>query len=123
MGEVRYMIAFTIPGRLPDCNTFYRAQRYNQGKTKRDADELVAWCAKAARIKPIESPVRLHITWYEQNAKRDHDNVSFGIKFVQDGLVKAGILQDDGPRYVKGFSHDFEIDRKNPRIEVEIIIV
>ena len=70
-------------------------------------------------LKPIKCPVKIIYRFYEENKKRDKDNVS-GIahKFVQDALVESGILKDDGWDYVIGFSDEFYIDRDNPRIEV-----
>jgi Holliday junction resolvase RusA-like endonuclease len=34
--------------------------------------------------------------------------------------VKAGVIQDDGQKYIESITHRFEVDRKNPRVEVEI---
>ena len=48
------------------------------------------------------------------------DNIASAKKFVIDGLVEADILADDGWRQVSGFSDTFEIDKVNPRVEVEI---
>ncbi|MFG6325582.1 MAG: RusA family crossover junction endodeoxyribonuclease [Lachnospiraceae bacterium] len=69
----------------------------------------------------IEKPVFMEYTWIEPNKRRDKDNISsFGRKVIQDALVSAGVLKDDGWRYVVGFSDRFEVDKKNPRIEVLI---
>ena len=59
--------------------------------------------------------------WYEANRKRDLDNVSsFGRKVIQDALVEVKILENDGWRNIVGFSDEFYVDSKYPRIEVEI---
>ena len=39
---------------------------------------------------------------------------------IQDALVRAKILKNDGWKQIIGFEDHFEIDRKNPRIVVEI---
>ena len=63
----------------------------------------------------------INITWYEKNGKRDIDGIAAGgTKFICDGLVMAGIIKDDSQKYVKSINHRFEIDRKNPTIEVNI---
>lgn len=73
------------------------------------------------RYFPFEKPVFMKYTWYEQNKRRDLDNVSsFGRKVIQDALVDTGVLKDDGWQYVVGFSDRFEVDKENPRIEVLI---
>ena len=47
-------------------------------------------------------------------------NIAFAKKFIQDALVQCSILKDDGRNYVVGFSDKFDVDKKNPRIEVLI---
>jgi Holliday junction resolvase RusA-like endonuclease len=40
--------------------------------------------------------------------------------FFFDGLVKAGIIKNDGWKEVISFTHRFEVDKHHPRLEVEI---
>lgn len=59
--------------------------------------------------------------WFEKDRRRDLDNISsFGRKVIQDALVKTRVLENDGWRHIVGFSDEFYIDKKSPRIEVEI---
>lgn len=59
--------------------------------------------------------------WFEKNRRRDLDNVSsFGRKVIQDALVQAHTLKNDGWNEITGFSDEFFVDAHNPRIEVEI---
>ena len=75
-------------------------------------------CLRGVRI---ERPVFMKYLWVEPNRRRDLDNISsFGRKVIQDSLVDAGVLKDDGWKYVVGFSDSFEVDADNPRIEVLI---
>lgn len=113
------MQSFEVPGRFPSLNEFYRMQPYQQNRVKTECDEAVKLAAKAARIRQVQR-ARFHFKWYEPNRRRDLDNVAFAKKFIFDGLVKAGVLIDDGPRYVPWFSDEFACDRENPRIRVEI---
>lgn len=113
----------TIPGRLPGLNDYTAANRenpYKGGKMKKDSESMVTWqIRQQLRGIRIEKPVILHFIWCEQNRRRDHDNVSsFGRKVIQDALVKAGVLRDDGWDEVIGFTDAFYLDKKNPRIEV-----
>ena len=69
----------------------------------------------------IRNPVRMRYRWYEKDRRRDRDNISsFGRKVIQDALVQAHILQNDGWNEIIEFSDEFYVDKKNPRIEVEI---
>ena len=117
---------FVIKGRLDGLNDYTAANRTNPhkgGKMKKD-NETIVICAIRQQLRRlhIEKPVVLKFAWYEPSRRRDHDNVSsFGRKVIQDALVKCKVLQDDGWRYVVGFTDDFYCDRENPRIEVLIV--
>lgn len=115
-----------IPGQLPGLNDFIfadRANRYKGAEIKRNAQKVVEYCArKQLRGFRPAGPVWMKYTWYERNRKRDKDNISsFGRKVIQDGLVKAGVLKNDGWKEIEGFSDRFRIDEKHPRVEVEIV--
>lgn len=115
----------TIPGKLPGLNDYIAAERANRHKgagMKRDTGIIVsAAIRKCLRGVRIENPVYMEYTWYEPNKRRDLDNISsFGRKVIQDALVNAAVLKDDGWKHVVGFSDRFDVDNKNPRIEVLI---
>lgn len=115
------MIKFTIPGELTDLNTYINTERSNKfagAKLKKDETQQVAWWAYD--LKPMKN-INLVINWYCKNKKKDKDNISFGIKFILDGLVKAGVIKNDGWNDIEGFQHKFYIDKDNPRIEVELV--
>lgn len=117
-----------IPGTLPGLNEYIEAERVHRQKgasMKREAQRKVEWCAKSQlrKFRPA-GPVWMKYTWYEPNRRRDKDNVSsFGRKVIQDGLVKVGVLENDGWKHIEVFSDRFRVDGKNPRVEVEIIEV
>jgi Holliday junction resolvase RusA-like endonuclease len=95
----------TIPFRLPGLNEVTNANRRNRyagAKLKKETEERILWCIKDAKLKPIQYPCIVHITFDEPNRRRDTDNVESAKKMVLDALVKAGVLQGDSPRYVIG---------------------
>lgn len=65
-------------------------------------------------------PITLTFTWYEENRRRDLDNIAFAKKFILDALVKNHTIAGDGWKYVRGYSDCFHVDSDNPRIEVKI---
>ena len=117
-----------IPGILPGLNEYIEAERTHRQKgaaMKRKAQRIVELCAKTQlrKFHPT-GPVWMKYIWYEPNKRRDKDNISsFGRKVIQDALVKVGVLENDGWAYVDGFSDRFKVDKKNPRIEIEILEV
>jgi Holliday junction resolvase RusA-like endonuclease len=114
---------FDIEGRLPGLNEMIDAAKKGKGKyqpysmMKQTYTDMVAWLAKKL---PKYEQVNITITWYEPNEKRDPDNIMAGAKFILDGLVKAGTIPNDTRRYIKSITHIPELDRDNPRVEVEI---
>lgn len=115
----------TIPGTLNNLNDYISAERTNRhkgAKMKASNGDIVAVAIRQCmRGVKIEKPVFMEYLWVEPNRRRDKDNISsFGRKVIQDALVQYGVLKDDGWKYVVGFSDKFDVDKKNPRIEVLI---
>lgn len=115
---------FFIPGKLPGLNEYTRANRTHRqkgAKLKDETDQYVAYCVmNKLRGLEIKNPVHIKYTWIEENQKRDLDNIAFAKKFIQDALVKLGVLENDGWRCVIGFSDEFKVDKYNPGVEVTI---
>lgn len=112
-----------IPGRLPGLNDYIkacRANKYAGAEMKQNTENLIqAEINNQLRRKSFNT-VTLKFSWYEPNKKRDKDNIAFAKKFVLDALQAAGTLSGDGWGQVAGFSDEFEIDKQNPRVEIEI---
>lgn len=109
-----------IPGELPGMNEIIAAakshyHRYNE--MKQVNTNLVTWVAKKV---PRKKRVFLDITWYCKNRKRDPDNIAAAVKFIWDGLVEAGVIENDGWKENAGWSNRFKVDKDNPRVEVRI---
>ena len=118
----------TIPGRLPGLNEYTRACRAHPmagAKMKREAQDAVLWCARAARLRPHGGPVRVRDQFFEAPARkgarlRDKSNIaSFAVKVIEDALVEAGLIPDDGWDEVAGYSCEFA-RTADPRIVVTI---
>ena len=112
-----------IPGRMPGLNEYVRAERANRyaaSKMKREQTERAGVAAVEQRMPAFAGPVDIAFTWVEKDRRRDVDNVAFAKKFILDGLVRAGVIPDDTPRYVAGISDRFSYDAARPRIEVEV---
>jgi Holliday junction resolvase RusA-like endonuclease len=115
------MTSFTIPGELIDLNQYIRNERgnlYAAASIKKNMTEICTLCAK--KVRPVGEKVKLLFTWYCCNEKKDPDNISFAKKFIIDGMVKAGVLKNDGWKQIGGFEDNFIVDKHNPRVEVEI---
>lgn len=118
-------VKLVIPGILPGLNDLIDAERKHRqqgAKLKRQAEMVViAAAAHSLGRWKAKGPVYMVYRWYEPNRRRDKDNISgFGRKVIQDALVKAGRLANDGWKDIEGFEDHFAVDAEQPRIEVEI---
>lgn len=118
-----------IDGEFHSLNEFIFANRTGKGKwnkgnqMKQDDQRIIEWhLAQQLHKIHIDKPVRLEYTYYCKNKKKDLDNISgYFHKIFQDALVNKGIILNDSWRYITGFSDEFFVDNKQPRIEVELI--
>lgn len=116
----------TIPGILPGLNEYIDAERGHKGKykaasMKKQAQNVIGYMIKTQlRGVRFDRPVVIHYLWIEPSRRRDKDNIAFAKKFIQDSLVEAGVLKNDGWANIEHFTDDFAVDPKNPRVEVTI---
>lgn len=111
---------------MPGLNEYIsveRSNRYMAAKMKRDWQHtVIREIHRQLKGVKLIDPVVLGYTFYEPNRRRDHDNVAgFAHKVIQDAMVESGLLINDGWDYVAGFADWFVLDKKDPRIVVEVM--
>ena len=115
---------FRIEGTLPGLNEYTRANRsnYHSGaQMKKQTETMIGRFIRLAKLKPVQGRVHISYQWIEPNERRDLDNIAFARKFVQDALVKSGVLAGDGRKHIKGFDDDFSVVSKTtPGVVVTI---
>jgi Holliday junction resolvase RusA-like endonuclease len=117
-------VRLIIPGTLIGFNQYSNLERRNrhlaaQKKAEEESRIILAAKPKLNGMR-FKRPVVMHYTWFEPDRRRDKDNIAFARKFVQDALVKSGVLNGDGWRDIEGFSDEFHLDAKYTRVEVYI---
>jgi len=85
---------------------FVRFEIINQ-KLKYEAKDYLTYGEK----------VDIHITAYFKNRPQDPDNICS--KMYIDGLI-GNVIQDDTREFVRKVTVQSEIDKDNPRVEIEI---
>jgi len=98
-------IRYPLPG-LNDIIGSARTHWAKSAKEKKVHTDRVIWTAKS--LNPIKQADFI-FTWIEKNRKRDPDNITAGQKFIFDGLIGAGVLENDGWSQVKSITHRFEV--------------
>lgn len=113
-----------ISGEFPSQNEIVKALNsrnrnvYNSMK-QRETDR-VAWSCKGG---PQLKKVIAQFLWITKDKMKDPDNVTAGQKFIFDGLVKGGILKNDGRNQIARITHDFGVDKADPRVVVRLISI
>ncbi len=118
---------FFVPYQLPSLNKIIAAAKIKKGRWWKYADLKKLHTENIANIlgdcKPLESPVFINFFWASADRRTDPDNIAAARKFILDGAVTAGLLEDDGWKHIEGFSDSFRIDKKNPGVYVEMTSV
>lgn len=113
---------FIFDGEFPDLNTtINRTKSHWSGysSTKAIVTDRVAWLAKSYN-QSFKGAVDIKFKWFLRNRKKDPDNITFAKKYILDGLVKAGVLENDSFKFINSFSDTWEVANTKPRVEVEI---
>lgn len=114
-----------LPGTVPSVNHMYRNVTIGKRRMRVKTDRAEAFYAGLIAMtrhwmrcngwKTVNEKVVLRLWFYfPDNKRRDSHNA---LKILLDGLEDAGIYKDDKtalPRIM-----DYEVDRKNPRVEIE----
>lgn len=91
-----------------DCDFVYlneyidreRTNRMIASSIKKKLTNAVTMQALCANCNKPKRQVDMVFTWHVKG-RHDSDNIAFAKKFVLDGMVKAGILQNDNPKWVR----------------------
>lgn len=109
-----------IPGSLPTMNQIVELSKRHWSQYSKLKQQYTLLVKLSANKLPSLPPADYYITWYCKDKRQDKDNIMAGQKFIFDGLMAAGKIENDGWKQVRDVNHRFEVDKKNPRIEVEI---
>lgn len=107
------VFSFTIDKQLACLNEYTKTNRGNKyaGNTVKQVSTNICFIAanNALRVwkkKPCKTDLYdLKITWNTPTG-HDADNVYFGIKFILDGLVKAGVIKDDKRKHIRHIANE-----------------
>lgn len=97
-----------------------RQNKYVAAKIKEDLTNQVMYqCLQCRWIRP-KGKVDMLFKWHVKG-RHDSDNIAFAKKFVLDGMVKAGVLENDNPKCVRHLA-DY-IYRDLPKSETDWVEV
>ena len=107
MQELKINYKFTTLNEYIKAERTPRVGYIMANRIKKRETDIVCLLAKTKLMK-IDKPVNIEFTWLEKTARRDLDNIAFCQKYILDGLVKAGIIENDTQKYIKSLYHQFQ---------------
>jgi crossover junction endodeoxyribonuclease RusA len=115
------MIKLIIPGIPPSLNQWRNMHHFTEAKQKKAWEDIVILEVMRQRQKPSK-PIKRSVTTYTYYFpdKRRRDASNFSPKWLEDGLVKAGVLEDDSFEHVDLKVRKGGVDKRNPRVEITI---
>ena len=96
-------------------NKFYSGMHWSARATEADRVHHIVWGATPLSI--FENRVDIHVTAFFKNRPQDPDNLCS--KLYIDGLI-GRVIENDTRQFVRKVTVQSEIDRENPRVEIEI---
>lgn len=103
-------ITYPLPPGLNEIISAARRSPYTSAALKKKWTNIIA--NSSLDLIPYEDKVWVNFEWVLKNQKKDFDNVTAGMKFIFDGLVKAGVLKNDSQKYIGNrIIHDYLIDK------------
>lgn len=116
--------AFDLPLVLPTLNKALDARvRVHTGKSRgsRRVDSYTELKKKATysvanhvivmkrmgRLTAMKGRVDFEFVWRQANKRVDPDNIAHGMKYIFDGLVEAGLIENDGWANIGCINHQF----------------
>lgn len=121
MSQINNYAKIIIKGKLPSRNEAERASRagwQSGAKFKKQWQNYCAWQMRG--VEPVKQPCKCIVTFYEENYRRDNDNVISGLKWALDALQQMKIIENDSHKLLRLIVNPVEVDRDNPRIEIEL---
>lgn len=111
----------TIPqARGPSWNKFYSGKHWAVRKNAKDEAAQLVRAYLDPNADMFTVPVDIFITVYFKARPQDSDNICD--KLYIDAL-KGWVIPEDDKRYVRWAATRSEVDKKNPRIEIEVVPV
>ena len=98
-----------------------RMRVYNTEKTKNERKIRSCLIKQGLGNVRITKPVEIHYMIYAKDKKHDRQNLGSCLeKCFADALQTLKILPNDSWDWIVKITFDYDIDRKNPRAEIEI---
>ena len=107
---------------LVTLNEYINAERRNKyigAKIKKTMTDLVATECYSQKILHLDKIKEIIFIWGHKDMRKDFDNVEFSQKWIRDGMVKAGVVDNDGwKNFPPQTLHKHIVVKDNPGVQV-----
>jgi len=120
------VMTLEIRAEIPTLNkviNIERRNRYAAAKLKATTEtNIIRSLTRAVHTSIPEAAYPLHMSyhWHRKDKRTDPSNVAFGIKYIEDALQRAGLLDNDGPKQIQSITHTYDYGAKNDWVELTI---
>ena len=99
---------YKIEYKFTSLNDYIKAERTNRymAAAIKKRETRIAYLHFKGKAK-IDVPCRLRFTWLIKDKRRDLDNIGYAKKYLLDGMVKAGVIENDGLKQIIGLQDEF----------------
>lgn len=121
MAVDRITIPLNVLPSLNEHDNANRGNRYGGASMKKKATyacEIYTKNAMNLGFTLEQQPADFIFKWYAKDRRKDKDNLSFAKKYIFDGMVNAGLIENDGWKQIGNWEDIFLIDKENPRVEI-----
>ncbi|MEP0754958.1 hypothetical protein NDA03_22335 [Trichocoleus sp. Lan] len=87
-------------------------------KEKREWTELITSYCKGAY--QFQGKIWLEYVWRVKNLARDNNNIAAATKYIDDGLVEAGVITDDSLKYIQSPVCNWYVQSNQDMVTVRI---
>jgi len=113
-------LTITFESKIPTLNEYINVERTNRyGAASMKKSATTGCMVESLNYRGLIDPNGLYdvvACWETADNKLDPDNVYFGIKFVLDGMVKAGIINNDGRKNIRNINNKIDTTGKRKLI-------
>lgn len=93
-------ISDVLPPTTNDIIDVARRNKFASAKAKDEWTTALAIAFERTRTEMFDGQVHIEYIWQVKNFARDEDNTTGAQKYINDGLVKAGVVRDDNLKVI-----------------------
>ncbi len=113
-----------IPPTANERENIARTNKFLSAKVKKENTEKIMYMCLEQKIKKFsgDNIVYMDITFNISNFNRDEDNLLACFKYINDGLVKAGVVPNDTLKHLRFNKIKYnKVKKDNQSIEINFL--